>query len=204
MRLFPLLLLPLVAAAEPTTYTLDGGELVVLVKPSETTLMRGSHHVLLTQSFNGSVKVDPQDPATCAIEVRFKVDSLQVDPGDARSRYGLDGETSDSNKETIKKNALSKGQLDVANHPEISFKSSSCSKHDGKVAVHGDLTIRGASHTLTVDVDLSVEDERFTAKGRFTANHEDFGFKPYSAVLGALKNHEELTFVVDVTGKAAE
>lgn len=204
MRLLPLLLLPFPALAAPQTYTLNSGELAVHVKPSDSTLMRGSQHIVLTRTFSGKASVDPDAPEACDIRLSFKVDSLQIDPGDARARYGLDGETSDGNKETIKKNALSKGQLDVDNHPTITFESKSCQARGDKVAVTGALTIRGTAHTLTAEVDLSVDGPSFKAKSQFTANHSDFGFKPFSALLGALKNHEELTFFVDVTGKAAE
>lgn len=44
--------------------------------------------------------------------------------------------------------------LDVANHPAVTFKSTKVEKADrGNLRVSGDLTIRGATHAVTLDVD---------------------------------------------------
>jgi hypothetical protein len=43
----------------------------------------------------------------------------------------------------------------------------------------------------------------FTAGGVFKARATDFGFKPYSNLMGALTNHDEMKFVVDVVGTPA-
>lgn len=201
MRLLALILLPLQALADPQTYTVDSGELAVMIKYDRGTLMNGHDHILLTRDFTGSATLDLQDPAGCDITMRMKVDSLQVDPGDARSNYGLDGTTSDGDKSSIKKNALSKGQLNAESYPEITFKSTKCGQSGDDLTVTGDLTIRGTSHQITTTVDASTSDGKLSAKGSFKATHADFGFKPYSALLGALKNAEELNFYFNVSGK---
>jgi hypothetical protein len=41
-----------------------------------------------------------------------------------------------------------------------------------------------------------------SAAGTFSAKATDFGFEPYSALLGALKNRNEMKFTVDVKGAA--
>jgi polyisoprenoid-binding protein YceI len=203
MRLAALLLIPLSAAAAPATYDLSGGEVAVMVKYDRSTLMKGHDHILTSARFTGRATLDLDDPASCDVRIDLPVESLEVDPGDARARYGLDGSTSDSDRSSIKKNALSSGQLDVAKHPTITFRSTSCARAGDKLEVVGDLTIRGQAHRVTVRLDASATEPGFKAKGRFTATHTDFGFKPYSALLGALRNDEELTFFLDVRGKRA-
>ena len=42
----------------------------------------------------------------------------------------------------------------------------------------------------------------FRARGGFTASHRDFGFEPFTAAMGAIRNDEGLTFQLDVVGTA--
>lgn len=198
--LLALLAAPLPALAAPTTYALNGGEVAVLVKYDRSTLMKGHDHILLSRRFTGTVTIDLADPTSCDIRVSMPVQSLEVDPGDARARWKLEGTTPDGDKESIKKNALSSGQLDAAKHPDITFRSTGCARAGDKLQVTGDLTIRGTAHRLTTTLSAAETDAGFTAKGSFTAGHADFGFKPYTALLGALRNDEVLTFYVDVRG----
>ena len=100
-----------------------------------------------------------------------------------------------------KKNFLKSSQLDGDNHPTIRYRSTRCAPgKDGAVDVTGELTIRGVGLTLTVPMLVNAEDRTFSATGRFEATHAAFGFKPYTNLLGALRNLDQLEFVVDVTG----
>ena len=58
----------------------------------------------------------------------------------------------------------------------------------------GNLTIRGVTKEITTPLRISIEGARFTAEGQFTVNHTDFGFKPYSAALGTIRNADPLEF----------
>jgi polyisoprenoid-binding protein YceI len=112
---------------------------------------------------------------------------------------GYDTELSDSQRETVKKNLLAADQLDGSSHPTITYRSRSCSGTTGAVTVTGDLTIRGKSQPVTTTLQVSL-DGGFSATGSFKANQSDFGFQPYTAMLGALKNKDQMKFTVRLKG----
>lgn len=193
--------LPGVASAAPTTYALNQGRLEVVVKYDRNAWVAGHDHVLVSTGFSGTVTWDPDDVSACDVRITLPVQTLTVDPPGARARHGFEGETSAGDKESIKKNALGDRQLQADDHPNITYGATSCKDGGGNtVVVTGDLTIRGITHPVQTTMTVQAEPGSFAAKGSFSATHSDFGFKPYSAALGAVKNDEKLTFYVDVKG----
>ncbi|MFK7927754.1 MAG: YceI family protein [Myxococcota bacterium] len=194
-------LAPTSAMAEDKTYSVTGGRLEVMVKYDRNALIGGHDHILESTSFSGSVTVDPANPAGCKINLSMPVNTLSVDPAGARSRRGLEGTTSDGDKKSILKNALSKGQLNGEAHPNITFASTSCAPAGDKIQVNGNLTIRGVSKPVSTKIKVTADGASFRGTGWFSTSHATFGFKPYSALLGSLRNAEELTMWVDVKGQ---
>jgi polyisoprenoid-binding protein YceI len=95
----------------------------------------------------------------------------------------------------------SKAQLWADKHGTITFRSTGCAEAgDGAVRVTGDLTVRGQAARKTVTLALDAGAADLTATGRFTANATDFGFSPYSAMAGALKNRDQMRFTVKLRG----
>lgn len=188
------------AAAAPLDYTLSPGQgrLYVVVRndPSSLASSLGHDHVIVARDWSGTARWDPEAPSNCAIDVTVPVSGLRVDPGNARSWEGFEGETSDSDKQTITKNFQGRRQLDIENHPEIRFAARECTAS----TMVGQLTIRGRSHTVTVPLRVEADEGGIRARGRFSVNHTDFGFEPYKALAGALRNQNRLEFVIDVRG----
>ncbi len=97
--------------------------------------------------------------------------------------------------------------LDVANHPTITFVSKSVEKApDGKLRVGGDLTIRGVTRPVVLDVDPlspSIKDKQGNLHAGTAAttkiNRKDFGVN-FNAVLegGGLVVGDEVTITIDV------
>lgn len=198
-------------AAAPVTYSLqpraDGSSLYVVVynDPSGLASRFGHDHAVAPTSYQGTVTWSDADPSACDVRISFPVTALTVDPDALRATAKLDpdGAVGDGAKETIKENFLSRGQLYASSFPEITYQSSSCTpKGGGAWDVAGTLTIRGVGKSLTVPMTVSADGETFSARGSFRATHEDFGFKPFTNLAGALRNKSELDFVVDVTGQA--
>jgi polyisoprenoid-binding protein YceI len=194
------------AAAPTVTYGLTpkSNALAVLVKFDRSSLMArlGHDHVVTPTTFTGSVTWNMDDVAQCKVDISFPVTALAVDPSGARARAGLEGETDDGDKEKIKENLASKAQLDAAAFSSITFTSTGCSGTGGSATVNGTLTIHGVSKAVSAKMTVTADGSAFSAKGTFTAKHSDFGFTPFSAIAGALKNDELLTFMIDVQGAA--
>ena len=97
--------------------------------------------------------------------------------------------------------------LDVANHPAITFTSKSVEKAaDGKLRVAGDLTLRGVTRPVVLDVDAlspSVKDKQGNLHAGTAAttkiNRKDFGVN-FNAVMdgGGLVVGDEVTITIDV------
>ncbi|MBX2800809.1 MAG: YceI family protein [Myxococcales bacterium] len=191
----------------PLTYRLDPskGRLYVLVRYQRGGLggALGHDHVIVAQGWSGTVTWDQDDPSACAVSIDVPVGGLSVDPGNSRSWEGLDGSTSDGDKSTITKNFSGEKQLFSSRFPDIRYRSSSCQRQGSSVNVTGAITIRGVSKTITLPMTIDASDDSFSASGTFRANHTDFGFKPFRALAGALKNDDGLKFVVNVRGTAA-
>ena len=192
------------APSGPVTYTLarSRSDVWVLVRYDRSALVAGHDHVLVASRFTGTVVYDPKDPSTCRIQVTVPAKALVVDPPGSRGRAGLEGETSDGDKRKILSNALGKSQLHADAHPNLTFKSTSCAPKGDRVAVSGTLTLRGQSKPVQVTMRITADDASFKAVGDLSFTHGDFGFKPFTAALGALRNDDGLRLHLNFGGAA--
>ena len=195
--------------AQAEDYTLDPARsrLYVVVRNDPNTLAArlGHDHVISAESFTGKVTWDVENADACDVRITFPVSALQVDPGNLRAEASLDpdGAVSDGNKETIKENFSKKSQLWADSFPQITYQSTTCDGATGTVRVSGELTIRGVGKAITVPMKIEADGQQFRARGSFSLTHQDFGFKPFTNLAGALRNQDKLDFVVDVRGSAS-
>lgn len=115
------------------------------------------------------------------IEARFFADSLRVDCAMKGGREDFDA-LGDRNRRDIEANIVD-DVLHARKHPEIVFRSTRVEGEGDERIIEGTLALHGAQRPL-----------RATARreaGRWITEIElhqpDFGIKPYSAMLGALK-----------------
>ena len=156
--------------------------------------------MLVARNFTGTVTWDPDDPAACRISVTVPARSLVVDPPGSRAAANLEGETPEKDKEKILENALGKSQLNAASHPDLTFRSTGCAARGDKVDVSGVLTVAGRGKKVRLPMSIAAEPSSFSARGSLTAAHADFGMKPFTAALGALRNEETLRFTLSFSG----
>ena len=150
------------AAAQLETWNID---------PNHTASQFAIRHLSISTvrgQFNkttGTVKYDPKDPAMTAIEV--SIDTASVNTRiDARD-----------------KDLRSPNYLDVEKYPTITFKSKRAeTAGPGKLKVTGDLTIKGVTKEVVLDVDgpsESIKDPRgnlhMGAAATTQINRKDFG-----------------------------
>jgi polyisoprenoid-binding protein YceI len=92
--------------------------------------------------------------------------------------------------------------FDVAQFPQLSFKSTSLSKSDGKVTLTGELTLHGVTKTVTFDVDGPAPPQTdksgktrsgFSASGVLKRTDFGVGASTPSVVVG-----EDVKFSIDV------
>lgn len=193
-------------SAGPVTYTLDAKKSWLYVQifndTSSLASRLGHDHAIKATELTGKVVWDTANAAACVVDISLPVSALRPDPPGMRERAGLpaEGAVSEGNLETIRENFLGKSQLDAETYPTITYESTSCEGTTGKVKVNGNLTMRGVTKPVSVTLDVLPDATSFAAAGSFTTTHTNFGFKPFAALGGTLKNKDELKFVIDVVG----
>lgn len=194
---------PAPAAAEARTWKLDpaASVLYVLVKhDTSTTLANMAHdHTIAATGWTGTVVWNPADPTACKVDITVPVAGLVVDPPGYRERANLHGETEESDKPKILDNMWGSRQLDKDRFPSITFSSTSCSGA-GPVVVSGNMTIHGVSRPVSLPMNITVDGDTFSAKGRLPSSTSQWGFEPFTAAMGMIKNLDELEFTIDVKG----
>ena len=190
------------ALAEPLRYNLqpDKSRLYVQVFKDRTTLASAfAHdHVVAATGWSGQVIADPGEFSQCRVDVTVPVSGLQADLPVMRALVGYESRLSESDQKEVATQLRAKGQLDADHFPEIGFSGRSCGGTREHLTVSGQLTIRGTSKTVDIPLKITYTDDGFRATGTFIAQHGDFGFSPYSAYFGAVKNRPEIKFVIDV------
>ena len=194
------------APPAPVTWTIDPaqGTTLLRVQKDESTLVSGmSHdHVVVARDHSGSFTWNAADPSACRLLVRLPVARLLVDPPEVRAQQGLEGELSDAQREDVRRNMLSKDQLWASSHPFITFESEACLGDGDSFEMQGDLSIRGRSRSVILKGALTTDDAGFRIQGELRIRATDFGFEPYTAMFGQLKNQDQMTLVVDLGGSA--
>jgi polyisoprenoid-binding protein YceI len=157
-------------------------------------------HIVVATGWSGTVHWDPANPAACRIEITVPVAGLQNDELSWRKRVGYDTVLDDSDRAKVKESMLAAGQLDAKSFPDIRFAATSCAPAGDKTKVTGTMTVHGVGKTVSPTFLITADGTSFAGAGVFTAKATDFGFEPYTALLGALKNKNEMRFTVDVKG----
>ena len=148
----------------------------------------------------GTVEHDPASPEATVVVVEVPTASLRADDPALRRRLGLTGEVSASDRAEIEKAMRSADQLDVARFPTIRFVSSRVTRQaDGRLAVTGTLTIRGVSREVTFPAEITVGSAgAMHGQATLAIRQSSFGYQPYRAALGTIRNKDEVTLHVDL------
>lgn len=144
--------------------------------------------------YSGTLELDPHDFTRSKFAGEVDVASIETGNGDRDAHL----RTNDF--------------FDAVNHPKITFKSSKIErKSDGEYVVHGDLTIRGVTKPIALDVEFHGTSKSpygktvagFSATG--SLNRKDFGVN-FNAVLetGGVAVSEKVKLEIEVEAIAAE
>jgi polyisoprenoid-binding protein YceI len=142
------------------------------------------------ESWSGSVTLDRADLATTSVEVIVAPASLAV----AHSSGGVKP-LSDGDRREIA-SIIKEKVLQTTKYPDLTFRSTAISGESSTFTVTGDLTITGT--TRPIDLAVTVCDNGQVIV-RATVVQTQFGIKPYSAMLGALKISDEVEICATLT-----
>ncbi len=144
--------------------------------------------VLRATNWSGTLNVD-DNPAGCSATVTVDPRSIEI----VEARGGVKG-LSDKDRRDIDKN-INEKVLETGRYPELRFESTSVSGTEPNFKAAGNMTIKGT--TQPVNVDLHVNGTTVTAKT--TISQKDFGIKPFSAMMGAIKLRDDVDFELTVS-----
>ncbi len=197
--------------APATLFTMNGEESLLYAQlwKDRSTLFSGMahNHVLRATQWTGNLTYHPTDLSQCFVEFTLPVNDFQNDEDFMRQYVGLEGTISEFYRSLIHEHMLSDGQLngDVFSH--ITFESSEClwaEDTSSTVIVTGALTILGQSKTVQAQATFQQVEGNLHAQGSFEVTHSDFGFAPYEAFWGSIKNGERIKISFNVVAKPAQ
>jgi polyisoprenoid-binding protein YceI len=175
---------------KPGAYSLGPSDGTVRVKTGRQGMAAKVGHDLTLEAANwkATLTVD-DDPSRSEVTATIEPRSLAV-----KAATGGAKPISEKDKKEIAKNIAG-----LLGNDSITFTSTSVDVKDSTVQTAGELSIAGQSRPVNLDL-TATPDGRLT--GSMTVVQSQFGIKPFSAMLGALKVKDEveidLDFVVPV------
>jgi polyisoprenoid-binding protein YceI len=148
----------------------------------------GHDLTLEASNWKATVTVDA-DPGKSEVTATIEPRSLEVVAATGGAKP-----VSEKDKKDIRKNIVG-----LLGNDSITFRSTSVqARGDSAVTVVGDLSIAGRSRQVTLDLTIEANGAERRLSGRLPVVQSDFGIKPFSAMLGALKVKDEVEIGLDV------
>lgn len=148
-----------------------------------------AHNLILTPTrWSGTLNVDADNPSASSATLSIDARSIEI----VEAVGGVKG-LSDKDRKDIGKN-IDEKVLQTSKYPELSFQSTSVTGSEPNFKVAGNMTITGT--TRPVNVDLTVNGSQVNA--RTSISQKDFGIKPFSAMMGAIKLRDDVEFELTV------
>lgn len=208
--------LSVAAAAQPATrapqWSIDTNASLVAVVTHKEGLASGlAHEHLIVAPIEAiDLRFDPSEPETAAVGMDFEVMDLEVDDPERQQLWqqvlietGVLAEPfadlSPKDRRKIRQSMLGPKQLDAEAHPTIRADVDRVRSDGGEASARLVFEVRGQSVERVVSFDAPLVDEgtlRITLTERF--RFSDFGIRPYSALLGAIRVADEFDVVVRV------
>lgn len=163
----------------------DNATLAVHTKRTGAAAKAGHDLVIHVTSWEATLEL-ADDPTSTTMQLEADATSLRVHKGTGGIQ-ALGDEEKASIHQTI--------DDEVLQRHDISFRSSTVkSAGDGRLSATGDLTI--VNTTRPVEFDLSLGDDG-TLSASAVVTQSEWGMKPYSALFGALKVHDDVEVVLE-------
>lgn len=193
------------ADAAPATAQLSGkkSSLVALVYKDGAASALAHDHVIRSTNSSGEATWDTSDASACKLSVTIKSKSLVNDEPNTRRQYGLEGDLEEDARNEVGQHMRDKGQLDVANYPNITFVSTKVTSNGGeKYTIEGDFTLHGVTKRISFPATVKIKDNVLVGDAAFDIKQTDYGIEPYSAFLGAVKNKNVVSLKLHLVSQA--
>lgn len=181
------------------TYSIgpDNGSVTVRTYREGMAAKVGHDLVMTVTRWSGTIDLDPDDPASSRISATFDPGSFHVVSGSGGAKP-----LSDKDRKDILGNIADK-VLHIGRHREITFRSDSVDASDpSRIRVTGQLTITGTTRPVTAELRVEQQDGSVRSTATIPIRQSDFGIKPFTALLGALKVRDDLEVDIEATVQA--
>jgi len=172
--------------------------LTIRVYKAGTLAAAGHNHLIAAHELAGTFYL-PGEPLQASFEIRFAVDSLTVDEAPLRAALhsaDFPADVPDSAREGTRRNMLSAGLLDGANHPQIVLRAVTLREQApplaGGVLAQVAVSVRDSEHEITLPVRWQRAPGTLTVDADTSLRQSQLGLKPFSALLGALQVQDEM------------
>lgn len=156
-------------------------------------------HVVRASKFSGQIDLDPNGPTAAQVAVDVDATALVVDEPEVRTKFNLPLGLSEENRQEIQQTLESESQLYVRRHAKIRFRSTRVTlAKEGQYIVIGELELRGMTQVVSLFVQAELQKEVLRGKGTGRFLQSSFGYQPYSAFWGAVRNQDEVVLHVDI------
>lgn len=190
------------SAVQAASYKVDSAksQIVVQVYKEGVASSLAHDHVIQATQISGTVEYDAASVPTSSIQVEAKTASLQADAPALRKQFGLTSELSEDDRKQVEANMKGDDQLHVTKYPTITFKSTGITigTTPGDVLVKGNLTLRGVTKAVSFPAKVKMDGANFVGEGKLKIKQNDFGYEPYSALMGAIRNQNEVVLNLKV------
>jgi hypothetical protein len=202
------------AQAYSSSLTLDQSKTALAVLTNKEGLAAGlaHRHIIVAQNVRGTLTAVAQAgsllPVSGAAQLEFRVEDMIVDQTSAADKIvpvlesnhswnSKSDKIEPSNSEKVRENMLAEDQLDAKKYPVIkgSGTFSSCTALDAARAncdLELQITIKGVSVTRKAQLLVVSSGDGLTASFHLPLKFTDFGIKPYTAMMGAIRVSNEI------------
>lgn len=148
-----------------------------------------AHDLILTANkWSGTLNIDADNPAASSANLTIDARSIEI----VEAVGGMKS-LSDKDRRDIGKN-IDEKVLQTSKHPNLTFETTSVSGSEPSFSAAGNMTIVG--NTRPVNVDITVNGAQVVATTKIS--QKDFGIKPFSAMMGAIKLRDDVDFELTV------
>jgi len=183
------------------TYVIDPSRSEVVVQLFKTGVgsALAHDHVVRATKYSGRIQLDPNALTTAQVVVEVDATSLVADEAEIRQKYNLPLGLSENSRREIQKTLESEAQLFVQRYPAIHFRSTRVTMgQEDSYTVSGELELRGVTQPISFSLHGEIQNKELQATGSGRFRQTSFGYQPYSAFWGAVRNQDEVVLQVDI------